>query len=216
MTISFEVKIDEAAVADAVSAFEFVGGNTAKALQIAINKTGPKIRTLASAEMRKQVNLSASYIRERLFFVRAMPWGLTGKITTPHRGMLMPRYSTNAAIKNTVSGAVGSTPKTPKGGVRVKVKTGGGSKILRGNAETKGNKPFFMILQRSGALGIVARRAGRGARGGKIKVFYGPSMSQVFSTVRGDVLPDAAAEYQHQLLDAMRYILVKQNPPEAA
>lgn len=215
MTISFEVNIDEAAVADAVSAFEFVGGNTTKAIQIAINKTGPKIRTLASAAIRKQVNLKASYIRDRLFFDRAMPWNLSGKITTTHRGLLLPRYSTNADIRDTVSGGVGTVPKTPKLGIRIKIKSDGASKILRGGEETAGNKPFFMILRRSGALGIVARLAQTGPRGGKIKAFYGPSLSQVFSSVRGDILPKASEEYQSQLLDAMRYILVKKYPPEA-
>jgi hypothetical protein len=46
-------------------------------------------------------------------------------------------------------------------------------------------------------------------------VFSGPSLSQVFDTVRGDVLPAASSEYQAQLLDAMRYLLVKKYPPEA-
>jgi len=47
-----------------------------------------------------------------------------------------------------------------------------------------------------------------------IKVFSGPSLSQVFDTVRGDVLPQAGTEFQAQLIDAMRYILVKKYPPE--
>jgi hypothetical protein len=72
-----------------------------------------------------------------------------------------------------------------------------------------------MVLKNSHALGIVARLDTPGKRGGRFEVFNSPSLSQVFDTVRGDVLPTASTEYQAQLLDAMRYLLVKKYPPEA-
>ena len=49
---------------------------------------------------------------------------------------------------------------------------------------------------------------------GKLDVLHGPSLSQVFGNIREDVLPDAGAELQRQMLDAMRYLLVKQHPAE--
>ena len=215
MTISWEVKVDEVAVKDAMNLFEFVGGNTAQAIRIAINKAGPKIRTLASRRIRDQVRLNAAYVRERLLFDRATPWDLSGRITTTHRGMLMPRYSTDSAISGSTTGGVGKVPATPPKGIRVKVKTSGAVKIFKGGKETDDNKPFFMVLKSSGALGIVARFNGVGPRGGKIKAYYGPSLSQVFGTVRDDILPQASQEFQAQLIDAMRYVLVKKYPPEA-
>ena len=55
--IAYNVQVDEVAVRDAASLFEFVGGNSEDALRIAINKTAPKIRTLASKAIRTQVRL---------------------------------------------------------------------------------------------------------------------------------------------------------------
>ena len=74
-------------------------------------------------------------------------------------------------------------------------------------------KPFYMVLK-GGFLGVAARRIVPGPRGGKIKVFNGPSISQVFNSVRDDVTPEAGAQLEAQLLDAMRYLLLKQHPVE--
>jgi hypothetical protein len=89
------------------------------------------------------------------------------------------------------------------------VSPSGGTKPVTGDSTTTG-KPFYLVLKNSRALGIAARLRGSS----KLKVFYGPSLSQVFNTVRGDVLPQASEEYQAQLLDAMRYLLAKKYPPE--
>ena len=66
MTAAYHVDVDKEQLAQAISLFEFVGGNTADALRIAINKTAPKIRTLSSVKIREQVRLSASYVRDKL------------------------------------------------------------------------------------------------------------------------------------------------------
>lgn len=212
MTISYEVKPDEAAIREAVSLFEFVGGQTSDAIRIAINKAAPKIRTKASRAIREQVRLQASYVNERLVIKRATRANLSGRITTPSRGLLLSRFSTDGSVAN---GTAGSVPKPPARGIRVKVKPTGAAKPVQGDRETQG-KPFYIRLKDSGGIGIAARLKKAGSRGGRIKVFHGPSLSQVFSTVRDDVLPEAGREYQAQLLDAMRYLLRKQYPPEAA
>jgi hypothetical protein len=210
--IQYEVTADTAQVADAVSLFEFVGGNTSDALRIAINKTTPKAKTLASVAIRGQVRLSAAYVRERLVITKATRGRLSAAITTPARGTLMTRYSTDPTVALGVDRLNWiSPPPIPKSGIRIKIKTNGSTK---GAPSFDGNKPFYMVLKNSHALGIVARLDTPGKKGGRFKVFNSPSLSQVFNTVRGDVLPAASAEYQAQLLDAMRYLLVKQYPPE--
>ena len=100
-------------------------------------------------------------------------------------------------------------PVIPTNGIRIKIKPDGSTKGAPG---VGGNKPFYIVLNGGRNVGIAAR-TGAGRKG--IKVFSGPSLSQVFDTVRGDVLPAASSEYQAQLLDAMRYLLVKKYPPEA-
>ena len=205
--ISHNVTVDQAAIADAVSLFEFVGGNSSDALRIAINKTAPKTRTKASSAIRTQVRLSASYVGERLEVTKATRQRLTGAIKTPSRGLLLSRFSTDPLIAGEKVGWI-KPPLVPKGGIRVKVKPDASPKVVQGEA---GRKPFYMVLNKGANVGIM-RRTGDGR---KVEALYGPSLSQVFNTVRGDVLPEAGTELQAQLLDAMRYLLVKQHPAEA-
>jgi hypothetical protein len=207
MTTNYNIQVDEAALRDAISAFEFVGGNTADALRIAINKTAPKIKTAASKAIRSQVRLAASYVGDRLVLRKATRARLSGAIGTPSRGLLLSRFSTDSAIAGDKVGWI-RPPLIPAGGIKVKVKPTGAAKMAPG---LNGNKPFYIVLNGGQNVGIAAR-TGPGRTG--LKLFSGPSLSQVFDTVRTDVLPAAAAEFQAQLVDAMRYILVKQHPPE--
>jgi hypothetical protein len=62
----------------------------------------------------------------------------------------------------------------------VKVKPSGAAKKI-GRADA--SKPFYAVLKNSRALGIARRLAD-----GKLDVLHGPSLSQVFDGVRGDVL----------------------------
>ena len=207
MTANYSIRVDEVSLKDAISAFEFVGGSTADALRIAINKTAPKIRTAASKAIRSQVRLSASYVGDRLVLRKATKARLSGAIGTPSRGLLLSRFSTDSTIAGDKVGWI-RPPLVPKTGIKVKVKPSGAAKPLHGIGA---NKAFYIVLNKGQNLGIAART---GAARNGIKVFSGPSLSQVFDTVRRDVLPVAANEFQAQLIDAMRYVLVKKHPPE--
>lgn len=216
--ISYKVSANKDQIADAVSLFEFVGGNSSDAVRVAINKAAPRVRTVASTKIREQVRLQAGYVRERLTIKKASKASLSGAIQTPSRGLLLTKFSTD---KNASTDKVTwlKPPPLPPRGIKVKVKPSGGSKPL-------GPDYFYMVLPKSRALGIVRRltksqqnaaiAAGRGAgsQGGTIDVAYGPSLSQVFNKVRDEVLPEAGEIYQAQLLDAMRYLLTKRFPQE--
>jgi hypothetical protein len=204
--IGYTVKANEDQIADAVSLFKFVGGNTTDAVRIAINKSAPKIRTKSSSEIRTQVRLTARYVRDKLVIKKATRKDLSGAIQTPSRGLLLSKFSTDTKISSGKTSWI-LPPPTPPRGIKVKVKPVGSSKPLSSDY-------FYMVLPKSHALGIVKRRATLGSQGGEIEVAYGPSLSQVFDTVRDDVLPEAGEVYQAQLLDAMRYILTKKYPPE--
>lgn len=198
--VRYSVDPDLGQLQEAISLFEFVGGNTDEALRIAINKSAPKIRTLASSKIREQVRLQAGYVRERLLIKKATRKALSGAVQTSARGLLLSRFSTDAQVASDGIRWI-RPPAMPAGGIKVKVKPDGGSKAVSG-------KPFYMVLKNSRAIGIMVRD------GDKIKTLYGPSLSQVFDDVRGDVLPEAGAEFTRQLIDAMRYVLVKKYPPE--
>lgn len=204
MTARYEVTVNQEQLRDAIRLFEFVGGNTSNAMRVAINKAGPKIKTLASEKIREQVNLQAKYVGDRLKFVRATTNSLNGRITTPSRGILLSRFSTNADIRGDKFSLI-KAPKVGPRGIRIKVKPNASPKRFDGDP-----KPFYMILKNSRAIGIVSRE--RGSR--KIKVFHGPSLSQVFNDVRNDVQPEANDELTKQLIDAMRYVLSRRYPSE--
>ncbi len=209
MTVGYTIQADEAQLAEARALFEFVGGNSDEALRVALNKTAPKVRTASSAAIREQVRLSAAYVRERLDVVRATRSRLSASIKTPSRGLLLSRFSTDPLIAGEKVGWI-RPPLVPPGGIRVRVKPSGPTRVVRGGADTAGNAPFYIVLNGGQNVGIAARF--KGSR--KIKVFSGPSLSQVFNTVREDVMPEAGEEFTRQMIDAMRYLLVKQYPPE--
>jgi len=59
---SYNVELDRSQIAEAISLFEFVGGNSDDALRVAINKAGSKVKTLAGRKIREQVSLKAAYV----------------------------------------------------------------------------------------------------------------------------------------------------------
>ena len=89
--VAYNVELDRDAIKEAISLFEFVGGNSADALRVAINKAGPKVKTAAGRAIREQVSLKAAYVNERLTFKRATRKDLSGAIGTPSRGLLLSR-----------------------------------------------------------------------------------------------------------------------------
>lgn len=203
MTISYAVDVDREQLADAISLFEFLGGSTEDALRIAINKTAPKVKTAASREIRNQVRLQASYVGERLEVTRATRKNLSAAIKTPSRGLLLSRFSTDSQVASDGVRWI-RPPLVPKAGINVKVKPSGPVKNM--------GKAFYVVL--TGGFVAIAAREGDARK--PLKIFRGPSLSQVFNTVRDDVTPDAGDELTRQMADAMRYLLVKQYPPEAA
>lgn len=205
MSVEYTVTINREQIKEAISLFEFVGGNSADAVRVAINKAGPKVKTLAGRKIREQVSLKAAYVNERLTFTRATRADLTGAIKTPSMGLLMSRYSTEPHVA-VDSIAWIKPPPNPYGGHYVKIKPDEPAKKIGREGDSK---PFYIVLRRSRALGIARRRGD-----GSIDVLHAPSLSQVFKDVRNDVLPEAGKALQLQLLDAMRFLLVKQYPRE--
>lgn len=208
MSSFYTVLVDETGLKEAIDFFEFVGGNTSDALRIGINKTLPKTKTAASRAIRDQVRLSASYVGGKLTVRKATRAHLQGSIGTPIGGMSLSRYSTDPVIAGENVSWI-RPPLVPAGGIRVKVKPNGPAEVVQGLGEKR--KPFYIVLNHGRYVGIAARL---GFARKPYKIFQGPSVSQVYNTVRADLLPAASDEFQFQILDAMRYILVKKYPPE--
>lgn len=140
-----------------------------KILARSLNKTITRGQKRSSEEIRKQVNLKASYVKTKLRIYRASYSRLSARLSAEKRGVLMTRYP-YSILKS--------------GGASVKIKrTGARAKIP--NA--------FLVNLRAGSESVQAL-AVRDSRGGRyktgnsrIKVLYSPSVSQVFNTVRDQV-----------------------------
>jgi len=213
MTVAYAVQVDPAQIAEATAFFEFVGGNTDDAMRIAINRGVRGSRVLASRTIRDQVRLGADYVNTRLITTKASRKNLRAAIKAERRGLLLSRFSTDPLVSGDKVSWI-KPPLVPPRGIRVKIKPDGSSAVVAGSENTRPNKPFYIILNKGRNIGIAARLSGYGSRSRKVEVFYGPSLSQVFDTVRKDITPEASKILQEELLDAMRYLLVKQYPPE--
>jgi len=207
--LNYNVEVDKEQIKEAVSLFEFVGGNSDEALRVAINKAGPKIKTATSRAVRDQIRLKASYVGGRIAFKRATRRVLSGAISTESRGILLTRFSTDSQISGEKVSWI-RPPEIPARGIRVKVKPSGSTEVMS-------REWFYMVLPNSRALAIARRlpKGQTGPRGGKYDIAYGPSVSQVFGKdTRDKLIPQAADELTAQLLDAMRFLLQKKYPKE--
>jgi len=210
----YSVKVDRGDIQEAINYFEFLGGNASDAIRVGINKAGPPIRTKASKEIRSQVRLKAAYVKDRLKLTKATRQKLEGRIQAPSRGLLLSRYSTDTQVSGDKVSWL-RPPPIPARGIKVKVKPSGPVK-------TMGKEWFYMVLRGSGRIGIVKRRTDTDRidrrfrattlQKGKYDVAYGPSLSQVFTDVKDDILPEASEIYQDKVLDAVRYLLQKKYP----
>ena len=208
----FDIRFNEAQLKETLDYFKSVGGKTNDVIRVAINKSGPRVRTLASQTIRSEVRLKAKYVNDRLKFVRATNRKLTGKITVPARGRLLSLFSTDAMVANDTISWV-KPPPVPARGIRVRVKPKGKIHTFMGDNETVG-KPFYLVLKNSRRLGIAARRKTDGPKGGKLKVFYGPSLSQAFNTLLPSFIPQAEERFTKEMEDAVRYLLTKMQAPK--
>ena len=203
----YTVDVKKADVDEVTSLLKFVGVNADNALRIAINKTLPLTQTASSKAMRNEVKIKAGEIRTAFKTVKASRAKLEGRLRTAGRGRLLSKYSTDPTIRGDKMSLL-TAPPTPTKGIRLEVSPRQ-RKTLQGSREAQG-KPFFLILPNSHKVGIAQRRDKPGAKGGKLKILYGPSISQVFNSVKADVGGEDIL--QDKVLEATNYLLRKQNP----
>lgn len=211
MMVTYETQINVAQLQEVRLLLRHIKNGAAKALTIGANKAGPKIRTLSSLKVREQIRLKVAYVNKHLTFQRATRDRPTARIKTESRGILLSRFSTDNLIADAEKTSWIRPPQIPESGIRVKIKPSGASKILS-SPPGSASKPFFLILRHSGRVGIAVRREGLGPRGGRLNVLHGPSLSQVYSDVRDEVMSVAGVEYVNEVKNAALYLVRKQEP----
>lgn len=173
----------------ALNSLRQLGREGQKAVTRATNNAGRRARTLASKEIRSQVNLRAGYVRERLKVKRANASRTEFVISAAKRGVLMTRYPYRQTRR----------------GVSVNIKKGGGRARLDGAFVTQVNAGGRKVDV------VAVRTTGKFRTGNqRFRVLYSPSVSQVFNTVRETITPDVNRYYAEQidkeLMQAMRRI----------
>ena len=176
---------------------------SAKASMRAINYAAKRARTLGGRKIREQVNLKAPYVNEQLKVSRfATLQKPEAVISARHRPVRLARYNARQLTRRGPYAKGDPLRKISAGrvqaGVSVKVKKGGQTRRMR--------KAFLVPLRRgkmpgdSSHMGIFIR-TGKDRKA--IRHLYGPSVNQVFRSVRDDINPsirqDLAAEYGRQL-----------------
>lgn len=159
-----------------------------KAARLAINSSARKARAQASKAIRQQVAFTAGYLNlpERLFI---RPFADLDRLEAVLRARPLPTSLARFGKQ--------ATRKGKAAGVRVRIKPGGASKNIR--------QAFFVNLN-SGNRGVAVREAvagqlnlkrfiGTGGKAtgsgkkGRYILLYGPSVDQVFRTVKDDIAP---------------------------
>lgn len=185
-----QIEVNQEQLNDIVDRLSYIKNGATKAMYRALNKTASKVRTSASTEIRKQVRLSASDVREKLTLWKANSNSLSASIKANKRGLLFYNFVTN------YGNAQKGRPKTP---IRVKIKPDGATIVL--------NKAFYIRTLNSNILTPAVNV------GGKLKVLFGPSVSQVFTTVKDDIAPDANEILRNNLQHETEWLIFKNPPP---
>lgn len=201
-----EARVDRSSLQEVRALLAKFSDGATRAHARSLNKTVTKSRTESSKEIRKQVRLNAAYVKSLMTITKASQKNLQAKISTPSRGLLLSRFSTDTSIAGDKASWLKPPPLPPRG-IRVKVKPSGGAKVLASDSEIQG-QPFYMVLPgTSGRVAIVGRRSKIGSAGGTIKVFYGPSLSQVFTDVKEDISGPLALYQMQQFENEIDAIL---------
>lgn len=177
-----------------------VGATSRKAARLAINDSARWGRSQGSKEIRRQVNLKASYVNKHLeVSKKASDKSLAAVISATKRPVLLNRYGAKQLTRK-AKGSARSKGDPLRGipagrksaGISVKVKARGSRKKMRG--------AFFVPLKGSGVMGLATRT---GPKRDDYEVHYGPSVDQVWRSVRDDISPEVEArlarEFQRQL-----------------
>lgn len=189
MTETFAVMIEGLSFLDDLD--EIPSELETKAVQ-AINKTARRARTESSRRIRRQVGFKASYLNQERLGVRPAYRGkLEARVSARGNPTSLARFVTNMA-----GDPRASNKKFRKHGVRFAVKPGGAKHV---SAE---QNRMFAIPLRNGNLGLAIRTSGGKPRAAyrpkqiapNVFLLYGPSVDQVFRTVREDI-EDESAEY---------------------
>lgn len=143
--------------------FEAMPQKMVRAIQMALNTVGRRARTQATREIRDEINLKPSYIREQVNYIPATAEDLRVIVYARKRGVTLSQFPNSPIWKR------GKNGKRVKAGVRVYVGKGA-TELIEG--------AFIAPIGPAG--GLIVQRKGQERL--PIDVLHGPSPSQVMNT----------------------------------
>lgn len=173
----------------------------------AINRTTERARTAGGREIRKQVNLPARYVNDNLFTgASATTDRLERAIYGRFRATSLARYAKGSPESSRRAGGVNLTiapgsARFMKRAFLVRLRGEGGDTGANANiglairlrpGETIRNKKFSLTATKSG-----------------FTLLYGPSIDQLFQTVRDDITPDTSEFLEREFLRLVELDLPK-------
>lgn len=180
-------------------------GKFDKSAVTAINKAASQARSLARQGIAKQVNLTSYYINQHLKISSpATSSRLEAVISAEVRGVLLNRFDGLQVTTNV------KHPSRSRGdrlrGIPAGKKSRGATVQVKKHGSRKFLPAFYLPLKNgNGVNGMaLAVRTGKGKKA--IKVLSGPSVSQVFQTVKDDVSPEVQELVVNALLDEMELL----------
>lgn len=219
MTTEYAIKVDEETLNELKRRMEIWGGNTDVVMARAINSTANKTRSSttlpgggASQRMRKLYGIAAlsrsekktpvKYINDNLKVFGANRNRLTGKVYSPKRSALLAHFDAGGGTgsplvnvrKDTGPQRVGNIPQT-----------------------RKDIAPFYTLAKPDSSgnrqLLIIGIRSTPGPRGGRTRAARTMGVSQMFSWMKEDMMPQVQKEYTDQIISKMRGLLTKLQVP---
>lgn len=159
-------------------------GKLRRAIQLALNTVGRDTRTQSWREIRDEINLKPSYIRNEVNFIPATLDELRVIIFARKRGVTLSQFPHQQLWRR------GKTGKRVKAGVKVNVGKGWTELV---------ESAFVAPIGPAG--GLIAERLGASRL--PLEVLHGPSPSQVLNTKLADISdwaePRLSAEAERQL-----------------
>ncbi len=209
----YNIAADQEQLKAAQKLVNFIVDNSTDATRTAVNKTARRMKIVSRKEIQKDIRLELSYINKRLTVKGARKGQQTAKITTPSRGLRLTKFSTDESIAaegvSWIKPPIEYTRRKDQASsdFSVQIKPGGSVKDVKGKPNK--SEPFIIVGKGSRALILVQRKPD-----GKMDALYGPSLSQVFSSVRERIIPDAEKELKKQMNDAINALIKQQHPTE--
>lgn len=183
---------------EVINSVEEIPPQVLRLARMAINTTTRKARTLASREMRKQVNFTAGYLSDKGGRLSISQFAQENQLEARIRGRFRPTSLARFAGAQT------------RRGVRVSVSPGASRvmgraffmRLRAGNADidTKSNQGLAIRLKPGEAI---ANKRKMLQVAGNLYLLYGPSVDQVFRSVSEEIAPESADMLEAEFLRLM-------------